>query len=156
MEIYLDKLNSPDYVLAQAPAEDRPISEEFDSIRRLIKPILRVVNAMSSATPVSTSSDRNRHQREFKEGLRDRYGCRDPNDGSVTRCMVLNYFFSTEIVKASHIIGLYEKQMCPVFGIEDVWDPRNGMLLHSVIDKHFESMEIVSFIDVFTIILLII
>jgi hypothetical protein len=99
---------------------------------------------MSSATPVSSSSDRIRHQCEFKERLRDRYDCRDPNNGNVTKCMLLNHFFSTQTVIASHIIGLNEKQMCSVFGIDSIWDPRNGILLHSVIDKHFESMEIVS------------
>ena len=121
------------------------------SMKCMIAPILSVINAISSANPVSTTSERDRHQLTFKESLKDRYECRNLVNKNVTKCMVLNHFFSSDTVKASDIIGLYEKKLCKVFGIDSVWNPRNGILLHNSLGKHFERMEIVSlttYIDV--------
>jgi hypothetical protein len=58
--------------------------------------------------------------------------------------MILNHFFSTEKVTASHIVGLTERQVCLILGFYDVWDPRNGILLFHEIVKRFEAMELVS------------
>lgn len=108
-------------------------------------PLLRIVNALCSAKPVSTVSDRNKHQKEFKEKLRLRYECCNPENPAVTKCMILNHFFSTQNVTASHIVGLHERQLCAVLGFTDVWGDRNGILLYKEIGKHFEHMELVSF-----------
>lgn len=108
------------------------------------RPLLRTVNALCSAKPVSTTSDRDKHKDIFKRSLSLRYQCHDPANANVTKCMILNHFFSTEQVTASHIVGLYERQICATLGFTDVWDPRNGILLFHEIDKCFENMEVVS------------
>jgi hypothetical protein len=109
-----------------------------------IRPMMQALNAICSAVPVSNASDRGRHQTLFKQQLRIRYQCTDPQNPAVTKCMVLDHFFGTDVVKASHIVGLYERNICGVLGIVNVWDPRNGLLLHTAIDKKFEAMEVVS------------
>ncbi len=95
---------------------------------------------------MSTVSDRDRHHEDFKEGLRERYQCKNPGNVHVTKCMILGQFLSTNKVKASHIVGLHERNICSTLGFDDVWDERNGILLYDEIDKRFESMELVSFL----------
>lgn len=108
------------------------------------RPLLYIINALCSAKPVSTASDRDKHQATFKGNLKMRYGCYDSRNPNVTKCMILNHFFPTDKVTASHIVGLAERQVCSTLGFNDVWDMRNGILLFHEIDKRFEAMELVS------------
>ena len=107
--------------------------------------IMKALNALTAAVPVSAKSDRERHHYDFKNALRTRYQCTDSSRPNVTKCMVLNFFFSTNDVIASHIVGLDDRRVCFSIGIEDVWNPRNGLLLHRAIDKKFEAMELVRY-----------
>lgn len=68
----------------------------------------------------------------------------------VTERMILGRFFLTTTVTASHIVGLYERNLCPNLGIDDVWDDRNGILLFHDIDQRFKSMDLVSILCQFT------
>jgi hypothetical protein len=108
-----------------------------------MRPFVRAVNSLCSAHPVSTASDRVRHHDLFKDGLVARYNCSDPTNPTVTRCMLLGVFFCTSDVKASHIVGLYEQNVCETLGIDDVWDERNGLLLYKSVGKQFEAMGVV-------------
>jgi hypothetical protein len=102
---------------------------------------------MAAPKPTSTKSDRLEHQVAFKKSLIDRFECYHPKNRNVTKCMVLNHFFSTEDVIAAHLIGLTNLDSLLPLNLNraDVWSERNGVLVHREIEKKYESQEIVSF-----------
>jgi len=104
--------------------------------RHLMAAALRTV-------PESTASDRDCNQRIFKEALRIRYGCNDPNNPDTTKCMILGFFFSTDQVVAAHLVSLKERHITPLLGFKNVWDNRNGILVHKALEAHYGSLELV-------------
>lgn len=122
---------------------DADIDRIGDLFQQKNEPVVRAVHALCSAKPVSYATDRGHHQEDFKERLIQRYHCRSSDDPNVTRCMILNRYFRKSNVIASHIIGLEERNMCGMLGVDDVWDERNGILIHRCIVKYFRNMNLV-------------
>lgn len=129
---------------ATASASQSHLERILEVFHDELRPLRLAVNALCSATPVSTTSERARHQERFKEELIVRYQCNHPTNEHVIKCMLLGHFFSRNEVTASHLVGLLNKQACGYLCISNVWDGRNGILLFKEIDKRFESMEVVS------------
>ncbi len=80
--------------------------------------------------------------------MRTHYQCTDLVDPNITKCMLLDTFFPTDGVIATHIISLKYRNNLSLLGLpfEDFWNVRNGLLLYSPIEKRFDDLEVVSFI----------
>lgn len=117
-------------IVDAAASASQPLLERFvEAVHDELRPVRLVINALCAAIPVSTSSKRARHEETFKEELIARYQCNHPTNERVIKCMLLGHFFSRNEVTASHLVGLFNKQVCRIFGISNVWDSRNGILL---------------------------
>ena len=111
------------------------------------KPIRKLLLDIVSPKKTSNASDRNHHQINFKEALRNRYRCKHATNPNVTRCMVLGDFLSTDVVIASHIIGLTNRLSLSALNLNpdnDIWSERNGLLVYKDIESKYESQDIVS------------
>ena len=112
-------------------------------------PIRKLLLDIVSPKCTSNSSDRTYHESEFKKALRKRYCCISETNPDVTRCMVLDFFFSSDVVIASHIIGLTNRLSLSALNLnssKDIWSDRNGLLIYKDFEKKYEHQEIVSHI----------
>jgi hypothetical protein len=109
-------------------------------------PIHKLLIDIVSPKCTSTSSDRTFHQINFKKALRERYCYINEENPDVTRCMVLGVFFSSDVVIASHIIGLTNRISLSALNLNDIWSDRNGLLIYKEFEKKYENQEIVSHI----------
>jgi len=101
-----------------------------------------LVIALTTVVPESTASDRVVHQQEFKQKLRMRYNCIHSSNPDVTKCMVLNHFFTTKDVTAGHLVSLNDRRITTLIGFSTVWDERNGILVYKPLDLRYRSMEL--------------
>lgn len=99
--------------------------------------------------PMSTASDRYHHQTEFKDQLIRDYQAQSTTTTDYIKCMILNTYFRRDKVIASHIVGLKDENILPLFGYHSSfkWNRQNGLLLSTNIDKAYENMEITFLID---------
>jgi hypothetical protein len=106
----------------------------------------KVVIANSMPTASSTKSQREHHQAQIKSQMRVHYGCVHENNPYMTKCLVLNAFFSTEQVTFAHLVGVTEKNHLHMLGMNstDLWNPRNGLLVHRDIEHEFTKNNVVS------------
>jgi hypothetical protein len=84
-------------------------------------------------------------QPEFKANLKAFYNCEHVDDERKIKCMILGGYFDSRVVRASHIwkactlgAGLEEFQLEDV----DLYNERNGLLLHENIEKKFDVKEV--------------
>ena len=133
------------------------VSDALESIGDIVSaavatsnaPIRKLLMDIVSPKKTSNASDRRHHQNTFKETLRLRYACIDGENQGVTRCMVLDKFFSTNVVTASHIIGLTNRLSLTALNLNpdsDIWSDRNGLLLYQDFEYKYESQDIVSYL----------
>lgn len=109
--------------------------------------LTKVVIASAMPTPSSTASQREGHQDKIKSEMRVHYDCCDASNPHVTRCLLLNKFFATNDVTYAHLVGVNEKKSLALLGMtnEDLWNPRNGILIHNSIETQFTRNNVVRF-----------
>ena len=101
-----------------------------------------LIIATTTAVPESTASDREGNQIQFKEDLRTRYCCIHLTNPNLTKCMVLNHFFSSDVVTAGHLVSLTDRHIAPLLGFSSVWDEKNGILVYKPLDVKYGSLEL--------------
>lgn len=119
----------------------------YESIQSIVEKGVRVgtrgiVNVLMSAVPESTASDRVHNQQMFKQNLRLRYNCIHDSNPNLTKCMVLGVYLSTDCVAAAHLVSLQDRRLVRLLGFSNIWDGRNGILVHKCIDIKYGSLEI--------------
>jgi hypothetical protein len=117
-------------------------------------PILRMLLGIVAPKRTSTTSEREYHAVAFKNSLISRYECSHPSNSSLTKCMILNHYFSTNEVVAAHILGLTNSFSFAAVGLNyetDVWSDRNGVLVYKDIEKKYESQDIVSLFFIYVV-----
>ena len=89
---------------------------------------------------------REHNQTDFKRKLIIRYQCSHNTNVNITKCMLLNHYFSTEQVVAAHIIGLKSLGALQLLGlnpVDDKYSDKNGILIHKAIEALYGSQEVV-------------
>lgn len=118
-----------------------------ESNRRTEKAVALIVNSFL-VKPISTASQHDRHQTEFKATLISEYRCQStsssPSSTNFIRCMVTGEFIRQDKVKASHLIPLKDEAILSILGFTPSfkWSPKTGLLLFDSIDKAFKNMTI--------------
>lgn len=99
--------------------------------------------------PISTASDREHHQTEFKSHLIHDYQAQSTASSNYLKCMILNAYFRRDQVIASRIVALKDENVLSLFGYHSSfkWNRQNGLLLWTTIDEAYENMEITFLID---------
>ena len=101
-----------------------------------------LIIATTTAVPESTASDRLGNRRQFKEDLRTRYDCVHQSNPNLTKCMVLDHFFSSDHVTAGHLVSLTDRNIVHLLGFSNVWDEKNGILVYKPLDVKYGSLEL--------------
>lgn len=122
------------------------IKKSNEELKTVVYLNSRNLVALAKPKPISTSSARINHQKKFKSDLIQRYNCHHPSNPNIIKCMVLGQFFFTSEVIAGHILGLNQAESMNLLGLtrNDIWNPKNGVLWHSEIEKKYSAQEIVS------------
>jgi hypothetical protein len=125
--------------------EIRMIAKGLQSVAKNQNMIIRVVLAQSRPKASSTHSQRIIHQSAMKEAMREKYLCKHPTNENLTKCLVLNTYFSTNEIANGHIVGIEEKNNLELLGLhkDDLFNYRNGLLIHRVIEDAFTKNEVV-------------
>ena len=100
---------------------------------------LNVWDKMSISSQVSRKENPG-----FKHDLIAFYECACDRNQHKIKCMVLNMFLPQKIVSASHIFPAYTRgKELDEYNLEenDLWNPRNGLLLYKTIEVAFDRME---------------
>jgi hypothetical protein len=81
----------------------------------------------------------------MKEAMRQHYACTHPTNKDVTKCLVLGAYFSTRDVVNGHIVKVAEKIHLELIGLSqhDLFNYRNGILMHREIERVFTQNEVV-------------
>lgn len=107
--------------------------------------VTKIIMQVNGLRATSTKSERDHHQADFKNRLRDRYHCANGLNPDVTRCTILNSFFQSNEVIAAHLIGLTNRQCLGYLNLNPnsgMWDDRNGLLIHVEFERRYEAQEI--------------
>ena len=115
-------------------------------VKEDIREMTKIFMQVNGLTATSTKSEREYHQEDFKKKLRDRYQCAHESNPDLTRCTILNSFFPTNQIIAAHLIGLTNRKCLSFLNLDahnDLWNERNGLLIHAEFERRYEAQEIV-------------
>lgn len=94
----------------------------------------------------SNQSDHAIHQENFKSAVIKLYDAANSTNPNEIKCLILDKFFSKDMVKASHIIAVDKTISMALVGMSywDRYNARNGLLLYAPIGLAFENLDVVS------------
>lgn len=124
------------------------VRKQFDKDKRNFNKTIALLLHAFHVKPISTSSQRERHQVEFKTSLIREYQCQShsevPTARHYIRCLATGQYIRQDLVKACHLIALKDESILSVLSFSPAfkWNPKNGLLLFHRIGTAFENMEI--------------
>lgn len=109
------------------------------SLHQQTKVICGVLSAITSPVPVSSKSEREQHQTEFRTNVIEHYELEEVQNVGTKRgidptvkCMITGLYFPPNHVAAGHAVGLHDRERAlHIFcGMTDgdIWDVRNGIM----------------------------
>lgn len=124
------------------------VSKQSDKDNRSANKTIALLLHAFQVKPISTSSQRETHQEDFKNSLIREYQCQSCSETSnarnYIRCVATGQYIRHDLVKASHLIALKDDSILKILSFSSTfkWNPKNGLLLFYRINKAFENMEI--------------
>jgi len=134
--------------IAQNEVAKEKASKDDPKLIKMLDKLIRMQYTLileQCLDPWTRSQRSDSEQDSFKDELINYYNCASPSNSTTIKCMITGKYFSIDHVTAAHIWMHYTHGVgLEFFGMkkEDVRSPRNGLLLHSAIEKRFDHKEV--------------